>query len=173
MGDAYPSATIIGTDLSKIQPSWVPPNVSFEIDDFDDDWTYGDNYFDFIHNRFNGTAVSDWPAMARKSLEALRPGGWMELVDLTNPPVSDDNSMPKDSQLRKFFDILTGGCAKVGRDLHMPRKWRPLLQEAGFVNIQEKILKVPVGGWPKDRRMKEAGVVSILDWPFLHLMDTD
>jgi len=27
-GDTYPNAEVIGTDLSPIQPSWVPPNVS-------------------------------------------------------------------------------------------------------------------------------------------------
>lgn len=26
-GDQYPNATVIGTDLSPIQPTWVPPNV--------------------------------------------------------------------------------------------------------------------------------------------------
>ncbi|KAL1963768.1 hypothetical protein VTN77DRAFT_7834 [Rasamsonia byssochlamydoides] len=29
----YPSAQVIGTDLSPIQPPWVPPNCVFEIDD--------------------------------------------------------------------------------------------------------------------------------------------
>lgn len=28
--DEYPNATVIGTDLSPIQPTWVPPNVRFE-----------------------------------------------------------------------------------------------------------------------------------------------
>ncbi|KAK4541438.1 hypothetical protein LTR36_008039 [Oleoguttula mirabilis] len=161
MGDLYPSATIIGTDLSKIQPSWVPPNVSFEIDDFDDEWTYGAATFNLIHNRFNSTAVSDWPALSRKCFDALAPGGYLELVDLTNPPQSDDDTMPENSQLGKFFEALTDGCAKVGRDVHVPRKWRPLLQDAGFVNIEERVFKVPIGGWPKDRKMKEAGVFEM------------
>lgn len=30
-GDMYPSAEVIGVDLSPIQPSWVPPNVRFEV----------------------------------------------------------------------------------------------------------------------------------------------
>lgn len=38
MGEMYPSARVMGTDLSPIQPEWVPPNVSFEIDDFEADW---------------------------------------------------------------------------------------------------------------------------------------
>ncbi|KAK5127714.1 hypothetical protein LTR08_004323 [Meristemomyces frigidus] len=161
MGDLYPSATITGTDLSKIQPSWVPPNVSFEIDDFDDDWTYPPASFDLIHNRFNGTAISDWPALVRKSYAALKPGAWMELVDLTNPPQSDDDTIPPNSQVCSFFDMLTDGCARIGRDVHVPRHWRTLLTEGGFTGIEERVFKVPVGGWPKDRRMKEAGVFEM------------
>jgi hypothetical protein len=33
MGDEYPQATIIGNDLSPIQPPIVPPNVSFVVED--------------------------------------------------------------------------------------------------------------------------------------------
>ncbi len=33
MGDKYPEADIIGTDLSPIQPAFVPPNVRFFIED--------------------------------------------------------------------------------------------------------------------------------------------
>ncbi|KAH8600963.1 S-adenosyl-L-methionine-dependent methyltransferase [Bisporella sp. PMI_857] len=31
--DAYPSAEVIGLDLSPIQPQWLPPNLTFHIDD--------------------------------------------------------------------------------------------------------------------------------------------
>lgn len=33
MGDEYPEAQIVGTDLSPIQPSYVPPNVRFFVED--------------------------------------------------------------------------------------------------------------------------------------------
>ncbi|KAK1540916.1 methyltransferase domain-containing protein [Colletotrichum paranaense] len=33
MGDFFPNAEVTGIDLSPIQPSWVPPNVNFEVDD--------------------------------------------------------------------------------------------------------------------------------------------
>jgi SAM-dependent methyltransferase len=161
MGDRYPSARIIGTDLSKIQPTWVPPNVSFEIDDFDDEWTYGDNVFDLVHNRFNTTAVNNWPRQFRKAFDALKPGGFIEVVDITNPPQSDDGSIPEGSQLLRFFEHLTDGCKQVGRDLRAMYEWRRQLEEAGYVNIQERVLKVPIGGWPKDRRLKEAGVFEL------------
>ncbi|KAK5080079.1 hypothetical protein LTR70_008957 [Exophiala xenobiotica] len=34
MADTYPAATITGIDLSPTQPSWVPPNLRFIVDDF-------------------------------------------------------------------------------------------------------------------------------------------
>ena len=33
MGDEYPEAEVIGTDLSPIQPAFVPPNVRFFVED--------------------------------------------------------------------------------------------------------------------------------------------
>lgn len=33
MGDEFPSTTVIGTDLSPVQPDLVPPNVRFYVDD--------------------------------------------------------------------------------------------------------------------------------------------
>ena len=31
MGDAYPEAEVIGTDISPIQSTWVPPNVKLYV----------------------------------------------------------------------------------------------------------------------------------------------
>lgn len=33
MGDEFPEAEIIGTDLSPVQPDLVPPNVRFFVED--------------------------------------------------------------------------------------------------------------------------------------------
>ena len=38
----YPDAHILGTDLSPIQPAWVPPNCQFEVDDCELEWLYGE-----------------------------------------------------------------------------------------------------------------------------------
>ena len=48
--DEFPSATVIGSDLSPIQPSWVPPNAKFVIEDAESDWLYSPaEAFDDIH----------------------------------------------------------------------------------------------------------------------------
>jgi hypothetical protein len=41
-------AEVIATDLSPIQETFVPPNLSFLIDDCEEEWTFS-NGFDFIH----------------------------------------------------------------------------------------------------------------------------
>lgn len=58
----YPEASIIGTDLSPIQPGWVPPNVQFFVDDAESDWTF-DGEFDFVHIRGMLGSTEDWPRL--------------------------------------------------------------------------------------------------------------
>jgi hypothetical protein len=61
MGEEYPQAEVIGTDIAKIQPSAVPPNVFFEIDDAEEEsgWTYPDDNFDLVHFRSMKGAFRD------------------------------------------------------------------------------------------------------------------
>jgi hypothetical protein len=59
--------TVIRTDLSPIQPSWIPPNVRFEIDDAQLDWTYPESYFNFIHIRCLMGSISDRPRLFQQA----------------------------------------------------------------------------------------------------------
>lgn len=50
-------ASIIGNDISAIQPNWVPPNVEFVVEDFESEWIYEPSSFDFIHARLLAGSV--------------------------------------------------------------------------------------------------------------------
>jgi methylase of polypeptide subunit release factors len=50
-GDLYPSAEVLGSDISAIQPNFVPPNVQFEVFDAEATWDYSGK-FDYIHCRY-------------------------------------------------------------------------------------------------------------------------
>lgn len=69
VGDQYPSAQVLGVDLSPIQPDWVPPNVKFEVDDVESAWLYNANHFDYIHSRHTVVAIKDWETLLQRSLE--------------------------------------------------------------------------------------------------------
>lgn len=51
LGDLYPSAEVLGSDISAIQPNFVPPNVQFEVFDAESSWDYS-SQFDYIHCRY-------------------------------------------------------------------------------------------------------------------------
>lgn len=46
----------------------VPPNVRFEVDDVEAEWTYHQK-FDYIHCRFMGNAIQDWPKLVGQCFE--------------------------------------------------------------------------------------------------------
>jgi trans-aconitate methyltransferase len=63
--DIYPSAEILGVDLSANPPTYVPPNVRFEVDDLEDDWTF--TYpFDYVHSRYMAGSIKDWPRLMKQ-----------------------------------------------------------------------------------------------------------
>src|SRR5271155_4740725 len=67
--DQYPSAQVIGNDLSPIQPDLIPPNLQFLVDDIEDSWGYEDQPFDYVHARFLAGSMLDWPKLMRQAYQ--------------------------------------------------------------------------------------------------------
>jgi len=42
MADNNPTAQVIGIDIAAVQPQLAPPNCQFEIEDAEDDWSFGE-----------------------------------------------------------------------------------------------------------------------------------
>ncbi|KAL2214891.1 S-adenosyl-L-methionine-dependent methyltransferase [Thermoascus aurantiacus ATCC 26904] len=161
----YPSAErIIGNDLSPIQPQWTPPIVEFLVDDVEQDWVDIQPY-DYIHCRYMAASIRDWPRLVRQCYNNLKPGGWVEFQD-GNPDVySDDDTLkPDENHVVQMLRLLSQACDKVGCTLDPMRSLKRWVQEAGFVNVDERIFKMPMGTWPKDERLKEIGAFLAMDF---------
>ncbi len=65
----FPNTKIIGIDLSPIQPDFVPENVHFFVDDFEEDWVDPEHKYDFIHIRYTLFSVRDRTALYRRALQ--------------------------------------------------------------------------------------------------------
>lgn len=167
--DEYPSAEVFGTDLSPIQPSWVPPNLIFEIDDCLLDWTWPEDHFDFIHMRALYGCIPDWTELHRKALRHLKPGGYLEHVEIGCQGLSDHVQLPDDHAFHTWAQSFYAAGEKMERPftICLPGKSKEHMEEAGFVDIVETRLKLPVNGWPKDTRLKQAGML------FQHALDRD
>jgi trans-aconitate methyltransferase len=68
MADEYPSAHVLGIDLSPIQPEYVPVNCSFRIDNVESDWVPEETY-DLIHARAMISGIKDWPQLFKQAFE--------------------------------------------------------------------------------------------------------
>lgn len=99
--DAHPEAHVSGVDLSPIQPASIPPNVSFEVDDLEEPWTFSQK-FDFIFGRMLVGGIRNFPRLFEQSFENLNPGGWIELQDGTLPVHCDDGTLAEDAPLRQW-----------------------------------------------------------------------
>jgi ubiquinone/menaquinone biosynthesis C-methylase UbiE len=77
----FPSAEVIGTDLSPIQPLWVLPNVQFIVEDAESEWVYAENSFDYIHSRCMMGSIKDWDKLLEQAFFCLRPGGYIESAE--------------------------------------------------------------------------------------------
>ncbi|KAL1962249.1 hypothetical protein VTN77DRAFT_9905 [Rasamsonia byssochlamydoides] len=165
VADKFPSARVIGNDLSAIQPSWVPPNVEFVIDDFEKDWMYDENYFDFIHARTLAGSVQDWPWLMRQAYNHLKPNGYFEVADVTMWGWSDDGSLKDDSPYIQYLKNLHKAGEKIGRDVNIATKLKHWVEEAGFEDVVEKVYILPLGPWPKDPKLKELGKWTYIQFP--------
>lgn len=144
MADEFPNAVVIGTDLSPIQPGWVPPNCKFYVDDAEDEWTYStDEHFDFIHGRGLCGGIADWPRFYGQVYQNLKPGGWLEIQEYGGTFKSEDDTVQRALWTKELCDELDRASIKFGKRLnvaHMHKKW---VEDAGFLDVREEVYKVP------------------------------
>jgi len=164
IGEAFPDAEVIGTDLSAIQPSAVPPNVFFEIFDAEDedDWTYPNNFFDLIHFRNMVGSFRSWDKMYDRSITHLKPGGWIEVVDLDDHSNEFIKWFKEDSEMYKWYMAVSEARVRSGRAVGVAHLDPERLSAAGFVDVQVTRHELPVGVWPEDPEARSAAKLWLL-----------
>lgn len=84
----------------------------------------------------------------------VRPGGWVEQVELSGQALSDDGTLKKDSALSKWWDVFSQIGEKVGKKFDASEVARESIQAGGFINVTEHSYKIPIGPWAKDKNHK-------------------
>ncbi|TDZ32548.1 Secondary metabolism regulator LAE1 [Colletotrichum spinosum] len=157
--DEFPESEVIGVDISPIQPSWAPPNCKFQIDDIDQSWTWPSDHFDFVHARNLEGCISDWVDFDKEALRCLKPGGYIEVIELDFHARSQNQTLPEDHVFNRWGKIMFEAFRKLGKtaEQHRDGGIAKNLEAAGFTEIVAKKWPIPVGGWPRDPKLKEVG----------------
>ncbi|WPH01590.1 Hypothetical protein R9X50_00443800 [Acrodontium crateriforme] len=165
MADKFPSANIIGTDLSPVSTAMVPSNVTFEIDDCTADWLYPPDHFDFIHLRGLLGSIRDWPALYKQAFGHLAPGGYIEhaegdwnlqCLSRTGEP------MEPGPEIAQWYENFCKLGNQTGKTFRIAERMKEYITEAGFVDVVEQRLKWPIGSWSSDRHFKELGELNLI-----------
>ncbi|CAK7274960.1 hypothetical protein SEPCBS57363_006432 [Sporothrix epigloea] len=154
--DEHPEADVIGVDLSPIQPAFVPPNCSFEVDDVEKDWTWSRS-FDFIYWRALLGCFSDPQSIVQKCFDNLEPGGYLEMHDGYFLIECDDGTLPPDCALLEMTKLAREASARLGRPMDVSPQYPKMMEKAGFVDIVTVKYKWPINSWPQERNLKTLG----------------
>ncbi|KAL4791000.1 S-adenosyl-L-methionine-dependent methyltransferase [Aspergillus venezuelensis] len=163
----FPNAHITGTDLSPCQPTEVPENVHFIVDDItEEDWMFDRNYFDFIHSGHLSGALPSYKELMRKMYSHLKPGGWTEIHEFDTMVRCDDGTMPpmdedvwSEYKLQDWCDmqIRSGQTVDPPRQFRVAHRLARGMRDLGFVDVQERIFKAPVNPWSSDSHLHNIG----------------
>ncbi|KAF5705919.1 hypothetical protein FMUND_11895 [Fusarium mundagurra] len=148
--DEHPNVEVIGTDLSSIQPSWVPPNVKFELEDATKDWSW--------HVRFLMGAKADWGTLFKEASQCCKTGGFVESGEINPTFYSDDGSIDDIEALQTWNQLVIESAnviqAPIGgwpRDEKM-RKVGQFLRASIENNLEGHTMRVwhQIMDWPED-----------------------
>ncbi|EGS21106.1 uncharacterized protein CTHT_0029470 [Thermochaetoides thermophila DSM 1495] len=179
----YPECEVLGIDIYPYPiPEDCPPNVDFQVDDLNSPSTFPSNYFDLVHSRMmaGGIHANQWPNYMRDIYRILRPGGWCQMVEIYFNAQSDNGTLTAGMRLKGPWVILEFSIvANVTRD-HALRRWSQLylnsmqpakdpraamhlqnwMIEAGFEQVEARMLTLPLSGWPTDPRQHDIGAAN-------------
>lgn len=177
----FPNTKIVGVDykeatLTNLQHDL--PNLEFRHTVIHDSFTGLESFetdsVDYVMMRdawLINTPSSKWENVLRESLRILKPGGWIELTEHSKlpriffftPEINNElNDViglcieaqgPCTSRLDDCFDRFFRN-ARVDREI--ASKLGQYLADAGFQDIDEQSIGVPLGEWGSTHRMRFA-----------------
>ena len=87
----------------------------------------------------------------------MKPGGWVEQLETSAYTKTDDGTLPSGGAVERWPKLFREVGDKLGVTFLAADLAASAMKYAGFVNVTERVVKVPVGSWPKDKRLKTWG----------------
>ncbi|KAL8824778.1 MAG: hypothetical protein Q9170_008043 [Blastenia crenularia] len=158
VAERFPNVEVVATDITCFQPTDVPSNVFFEIDDAQEEWTYTEP-FGFIHIRGLSGAFRDWTSVYRQAFKHLQPNGILEVADFGLIQLTQEIA---DSYLSIYNGACLSAAERSGSPPGLGHVRKSALESAGFSVAKSRTFNVPLGTWSPDPRKKVAGKMALI-----------
>ncbi|CAK7273633.1 hypothetical protein SEPCBS57363_005749 [Sporothrix epigloea] len=147
MAELFPDCEVVGIDISAIQPTAVPHNVFFEIDDCEAEWMRPKDTIDLVHLRDMAGAFTSWDFVLLEALGCLKPGGYVEVLDFHDHAGQNANflaSFQPDAQIHAFARAVDEASIKAGRRRGAHHLEAQRFERLGFVDVQISERAIPL-----------------------------
>lgn len=131
--------------------------MKFEIDDTTLTWSWKDNTVDFVHIRYLFGATRDWAGLFKEACRCTAPSSWIQTAEADVEILSDDGTTDSEPVLKTWAQPYRDGGKALGSTFYVQKEdlQEKGLEAAGFTDIKSVNYMFPVGGWPKEPKMKE------------------
>ncbi|RHZ64030.1 hypothetical protein CDV55_102456 [Aspergillus turcosus] len=158
----YPDCKVIGLDISPHKnPDDMPENLWLQVDDLNRRFTFPSNHFDLVHSSLLATGINKarWPSYLADIKRVLKPGGWVQLIEIYFNVQSDNGSITEEHALRRWSTQFMRSYERT-KDLRIGTRLNNLLKDEGFEEVDARMIPLPLSAWSNDSRMRAIGMLN-------------
>jgi len=139
----------------SLTESRFPQNFHFIVADAEAEWGFPTS-FDYIHGRALFSCFKEPLSVFQSAFAALDPGGYFEMQEIYFRPHSNDSSLAG-TALEAWNAKVIEGAKILGKDWWCTPRYKSWFEEAGFMDVEEKVFYWPSNAWVKGEKQKELG----------------
>ncbi|KAK3940647.1 S-adenosyl-L-methionine-dependent methyltransferase [Diplogelasinospora grovesii] len=164
VAEQYPDCEVIGIDIYPYPLSdedGLPANLDLQLDDLNSPSTFPSNHFDLVHSRMmtGGIHANRWLNYLGDILRVLRPGGWCQMVEIYFNVQSDNGTLTANHALQVWSQNYMQSIQPY-KDPRAALRLQNWMTQAGFVEVESRLLTLPLSGWSTDPRDHAIGVAN-------------
>ncbi|KAI1180733.1 S-adenosyl-L-methionine-dependent methyltransferase [Nemania sp. FL0916] len=178
-----PGGIVRGIDITPHHhnPEDSLENLYLDIDDLNMPLQFPQNHFDLVNSRLVAGGINNerWTGYIRDIFRCLRPGGWIQMVEVDMNAQSDNGALTDNSALRQWSQTYLHAMAQC-KNPRAPRQLGGWLRSAGFTDVDERMIPLPMCAWADHPRNYDIGAAnqenvrmllsSVALYPFTHYL---
>lgn len=105
--------------------------------------------FDLINSRYlaDGINANRWSSYVRELKYLLKPGGWLQMVEIQFPFQSSSGLLPDNSCLTRWWQWYSRALDRMSKNVRVGRELGQLLTTHGFQHVRAISHDLPIGDW--------------------------